>query len=327
MAVELDIPTIEDIQQLCSDTLVVSMMPDISSDIQETDVLTFATNSGISSTNLNIEKRYFDGQITDWVLNGDLDITGKWEFAVKNSSGLSIETSCITNAVSCQNLSVVVNSNYLNNVYLREIENFRNYIYRAPHVPSLVGDVIFSTTLTTSVDVARIYGGTKWNLIGNGTMILGDGPCEANNMTKYGNCSSGEVNFTEKSTRDYLSGANKVELKPENIPNHNHKFIGGSASGHFGWSYGGSSQQPASTDAVNQKGKNARISGYYVGKVSALAGGIKIRGETGVSSAKLFGRSRSLDSTIFSSSGTEQTQESHNNVPPVMFAYIWQREA
>ena len=317
------IPELSDIQILCANVVVVSELDQLSSsNIEETDVFTFARNIKNLSTNYNIPKQYFDRQLIDWMLSDDLNISGTWEYSLKKSSKLCIETSSLNGGTWDDR---IINKEWFEANVLQAITDLSHYIYVQQHVPSIIGQIVYSMVLSTEQMVKDRYGGEEWERLSNNNIIIGYGKSQANNITKYGNLMDGEMNIAPG---EFSGGENKVLLSSENIPRHTHKFVGKTTNFKFHWHYRGSVGEHACQSIVENDDWGEKISPHDA-KIGALGGGIKVKGETDIGSSKIYGKNpMPLHRYIYPVNGGQGyvSLDPHNNIPPVLYTYVWRRK-
>lgn len=319
MALEDLVPTEDSITALMQNAVAISDLPKLQK-TEELDVFTIANHQTELSSNSNIQSQFFDSQLQSWMLEDDLLLSGKWEFGKSSSSSLEIKTRSILDAIDSGLDDVVINNEFFEKHILGAIDQFRSYIFEQQHVPSVVGDVIFSMVLDTESKVIDHYGGTRWNRIDGNKMVVGIGSCSENTITKFGELSAGE--FTVNPSE--MIGSNSISLDQSEIPSHTHKFIGKPTNVSFNWHYRGSSGEHCCVGVTSNQdwGTETR---HWKAKIGSLGGGIKISGRKEISSAGVYGLSLPLDQTVFSENGVAQECSEHSNVPPVLFAYVWER--
>ena len=93
-------PDEEAIDLLSSNAIDVSSLQElVSSDIQQTDILTYARQL----QNFNVEKKTLDNAILNKMLSSNVEITGIWNFGQIKNSSVEIDTTKIINNFSNNN--------------------------------------------------------------------------------------------------------------------------------------------------------------------------------------------------------------------------------
>jgi len=87
---------------------------------------------------------------------------GVWNF----TKGVSISDKTYNYAIKNNMLDTVVPKHMLHNDFMRLLNSLSAELYTRDHIPSAVGEVIFSTKLRTEADVKKVYGAeTSWKKI------------------------------------------------------------------------------------------------------------------------------------------------------------------
>lgn len=188
-------------------------------------------------------------KILDDIRTSARTLEGYWAFGNKKTNILlqdtkSIDTTDPKNPTlsALSNLSdskSTLNVKYFEDKILQEIYNLSSYIYDDPHLPSNVGDVIFSTSLSDVKSVSNIYEGT-WEQITGSKFIIGHGTIKENTMTKFGDIPEAMYSITANtettlSAITFSSGLlirnknqvkllNNFKLDDNYLIKHNHKF-------------------------------------------------------------------------------------------------------
>lgn len=147
----------------------------------------------------------------------DFNFSGNWNF-----------DSFLGNALSnIDELSSAVTVEWCNQNLRSQLSALSCQLYTNPnssrHLPSYVGQVIVSFSLSSEFSVRQVYGQeTRWKKI-QGRFLLGAGTNAKNDSDNYGSCKAGEVIVTRAGK---MGGAKVVSLKNSNVPAHSHKFDG-----------------------------------------------------------------------------------------------------
>lgn len=321
MAVSLSnlLPTPDSINLLKLNVVIISELSAMTLDnLLDTDVFTFARQPNTLSANRNIQKRHLDNFMSNKLFNDNLTIKGKWEYAINKDSGLCIDYNSVKNGPA----DTVINRKYLENDLLREIDDLSDYIFNQDHVPSIVGDVIFSLRLNTEAKVKEVYGGSKWRRLNDNDIVIGIGKCQANNMTKFGTLEAGAMNISLNDT----GGEESVRLNTGNVASHIHRFTANSTNFNFKWEYKISDEilNKITSSSVKNQFEYYEMDGYHAA-TSTVGGSVKVRGKTTISTASIY-RSLSMTNDLYDENTNKGGNEAHNNMPPVICAYVWIRE-
>lgn len=202
-----------------------------------------ATNLSVTSPEYESTKiTYNDLSSTAFtaIRKSDLALNGSWKFGNNKINRLLQSTSSIDTMRAWPENKSTVNVEFFEKNILKKIEELSSYIYEDPHLPSNVGDVIFSMTLSTQAAVENIYEGT-WEQITGSKFIMGEGTVLENTMLKYGdiptgmyaisssdiNASISKITFT---TGFIVNGkisvalANDFKLNDNYLVEHTHRF-------------------------------------------------------------------------------------------------------
>ena len=124
-------------------------------------------------------------------------VTGNWKFT-SSSSRLSVDSKNITDGKS------VINKEYADREFFNKLMILSSEIYERTHIPSYVGEVIYSTSLNNLQKVQRYYGeNTMWETI-PGRFVMANGNPSYNSLT---------------------TGEKEVSLKVSDIPPHSHTVV------------------------------------------------------------------------------------------------------
>lgn len=229
-------------------------------------------------TNLSVK-------IFDSIRTSNLTLNGSWRFGNNKNNILLQSTKTLDMTAVLSDLAEsesTLNVEYFKNKILQEIYNLSSYIYDRPHLPSNVGDVIFSTSLTSTAQVQGIYAG-RWARIEGDRFIIGHGPVNENTMTKYGEISEGMYNITTQANSSIseinfspgltINGKSKVallnnfKLSDNYLVEHTHKFSADDDSFEIQWirGWGGIPHELRDEDVANTTG-TVDIHGYSMPK-------------------------------------------------------------
>lgn len=204
-------------------------------------------------------------------------------------------------------------------------------------IPSYVGEVIVtqSSNFSTESQIKKVYGGKKWVKI-EGRFLLGAGENEANtNNSIYGKCSAGEISISRSKK---MGGAKEVTLKNTSIPGHTHAFTGDGAS----WNKLPTGEISMEVGAEGDCGEFGEMSNTHRRTRGKRGGGIGSHhhysgtfGSEAVTLRSIIGKVKGTVTksftftpkvTIQSACGNSNGSVSpHNNIPPYVAAYIWER--
>ena len=336
----------EFLQQLTATVLkfnvVITKLDAVSTSVDNNDVFTVASkvNSQFVSKNVTY-KKFLDTTQEQIRKTPTANIVGKWTFGNKKDQNtgditnlLLLDTNAIRHAAASNDLCCLVNLEYFKESSLKAIYDLSNYIYKDPHVPSHVGEIVYSYNLATADDMKRIYGDfTVWERIGD-KYILGYGNPEENTIEKYGV-------IKNRAFDNVPSGEMFVELNSNNgFPAHTHPFKAEPAHFKFRWRFGTGMDEHAHEAGhtwLKAEGiiKQRHASKYYcVGghhqckKAGAAIAGSTISGECTISSGGDHGLARNVtvSNEIYTESGTRiNSTAKHNNMPPSIILYCWRR--
>lgn len=137
-----------------------------------------------------------------------VEVHGNWSF---KSGGLFVDDRNIL-----PNSTTVINKKYALEMFTQKLNELSAEIYGRLHIPSCVGEFIFSTSLNSLEKVQKMYGtNTKWVQI-PGRFIMGGA-----HMIDGGSTSDGSE-YGKKSEIGKNYGACNVELNIRNVPQHSH---------------------------------------------------------------------------------------------------------
>lgn len=202
-----------------------------------------ATNLSVTSPSFESTKiTYDDLSSTAFtaIRQSDLSLNGCWKFGNNKNNRLLQATSSIDTTRAWPENKSTVNVEFFEKNILKKIEELSSYIYNDPHLPSNVGDVIFSMTLSTKTAVENIYEG-EWEQITGSKFIMGEGTVLENTMLKYGDIPTGmyaisssdindsisEIKFTNGFTvngKGSVALANDFKLNDNYLVEHTHRF-------------------------------------------------------------------------------------------------------
>lgn len=194
--------------------------------LDQSDLFIFSTLNNSNplynySTNLiSYEKIYEKIRSKIISYNDTIPINSNWIFN-KLSSSIHINTDSIKREIANNNKTVAINVDYFHTNIVQSIYDLSTDIYKINYLPSTIGDIITSSTLSTLELVKQIYGAnTNWTQI-YGKSIIGycsaAADAEMNTTHKYGEISE---NYTIIGS----SGSKNVRLEINNIPGHEHKL-------------------------------------------------------------------------------------------------------
>ena len=229
--------------------------------------------------------------------------TGKWII----NAGVTINNKIVKQAMKENDLSCVVTLDILSSTFLSLFTLLSNEIYVKNHIPSSVGEIIYSTNkrFRTEAGVKAVYGNyTSWEQI-PGRFIYGKSSAEP---------------FNEIETK---GGTVDVTLKITDIPKHSHTFEPTDDEKEFNASF--------TLESTTEEGKQIVVKGDYPaktqnGEANKLYTGQEITVTAGaelIESATIYGN-KGPGITIKTNRYNEKP---HNNMPPFHTVYIWKRIA
>lgn len=240
-------------------------------------------------------------QLTDHLKKSDkINVFGQWSF----DKPIIIKTENIKDKDS------LINQDYLSASFNPVIESLRKELYEKEHIPSHVGEIIFSKTLKTIEKVRKVYGQyTSWEPICGRFIYAANGIINPNQTT---------------------GGHYTVDFTINHLPKHAHRFIPDNADKTFKFSHTYSPIGGKGYTAYIQSGsynlggnetaypvKNEDISRYFCGQPIGRNAG---RG-TPTGYADLYGNS-GPDVLIPENTGKNVN---YAILPPFITVFIWRR--
>lgn len=239
---------------------------------------------------------------------------------------LTIPTKTVVSAFNDGNMSCVLNNEYLSSVFLTEFKKIYSILVndKKPHIPSYVGDVIFSTNskCRTEEGVKEFYGqDTSWE------------PIECRFILATDASLNGGVGGVERLVdADITGGEESVELGLDVLPSHYHEFVAEDNREEFNHSYNykpvflSAGNDVAVLDKTAAEGNLATAghtdAGWSVQKTEAdITIGYPKSSDNSVT---LYGND-GADITVRPSGTTKESKMFHNNMPPFYGVYMWQR--
>lgn len=204
------------------------------------------------------------------------------------------------------------------------------------------GDIITTNSKRTSLDAYSFRASTtSWTKIHNtgntaafgaNVMVLGVGACEANNFTRFGDCKAGEIG---PGSEGGTGGEYTSIIDLAHFPNHSHKFRADNVSFTMTFRIRGTVAPIVADSAMAtlsqypySKGKNALKPAFH-GKTGTLTP-LRMSGSTWLSSTQWKGVIEVADIVCHPDTGQEvaaaDEYSSHNNVPPVIFLFLHERD-
>lgn len=157
-----------------------------------------------------------------------------WFFKDKKSE-ITFSSKNISDFIDISAYNIPINLDYFEKNIASKIYSLSSEIFNTTmslddkHLPSIPGQIITSSTLSTISMVKAVYGqNTEWTQL-YGQSILGIGEISPNNTDTWGSISSTNNNklvvYSQTSNLSTeVEGKNKVKLETYNIPSHKHEF-------------------------------------------------------------------------------------------------------
>ena len=264
-------------------------------------------------------------QYKEHIQRSDFNLSGDWLFKSP------IE---INNQNSIDNISSAVNIEYCNEVLIPLLTKLSSMLFNDDNsklsIPSYVGQIIVSNTLSSEDMVKSIYGGDSWQKI-QGRFLLGVGANEANTLNLYGTCQAGSLDIARAMK---TGGANLTQLQTRTTPGHSHVVNG------MGWNelpqrkigltvskssearYGVIPTGADEADGVKMghqgRGSHTSDKGPYAENPVTVN---EITGNGNINKTFTF----TAKATVNQSCGLNGLNTFHNNLPPYLVQYIWER--
>ena len=230
--------------------------------------------------------------------------TGKWFF----NDGLSVDTKIIKQEQANGNLNCVVNAEYVSTLFLSAFSQLSNEIYSKNHIPSSVGEIIFSTNrkFRTEAGVKAYYGqNTTWEQI-TGRFIQGyDG---SDSKLKTIGKRGGEIETT---------------LTIDHIPKHSHKFVPSTDKKTFVASFsltaGDNEQSVLGKGTFHARTQDGEVDPtLYAAKTESQKPDAKLE-----TAGELYGEDKKSANVYVKEN--QYNGKPHSNMPPFYAVYIWRR--
>lgn len=289
------------------------------------------TSPQLSSYKLNGLAIY--NTIKDNVLTANFNFPGKWKF----SDIVKMDKDAITD------LSSAVTYEWCEENLLNLLDNLSSQLFNSDNnklkLPSYVGQVIITNTLDTDAKVKNIYGGKKWKQI-KGRFLLGTGPTNpktditsGTNATNYGHSNFGDLNVTRAGK---MGGAKEVTLQAKNIPSHSHRvndcswerlpqaqiIMSAHAEGEGTYGVIPTGHNPADGKLMghrNRKDGHKHTHGNYADPSSTVVVN-EVTGSGNISKSFTF-----TPKATVSNVESYNKLIAHDNMPPYIVEYIWER--
>lgn len=239
-------------------------------------------------------------------------VTGDWKFSEENGGGISANYK-ITDAE--EDNSLVLNIDYLSSRFLRKLSELSTEIYDANHMPSFVGQVIYSTTLRTEERVRRYYGDyTRWEPI-EGRFIM----------------ASAQDGNIGKMTGDF-----ETQLTINDTPTHSHMVtaIDNPKTTRLNWTISPTSTTVAKMGADSNGPDTAGDGTMYLVYINGeMREGYTIEW-TGKCErdewrdervAVIYGRNADHGKGTANVTANKGENQPHNNIPPFVTVFAWKR--
>lgn len=339
----------EFLQQLTATVIkfnvVITKLDAVSTTVNDNDIFTVAANVGnnqFASKNITY-KNFLDTTQEQIRKTPTANVIGKWTFGNKYIDDAPFDnkllqgTQAIINAWNNNNDNCAVNIEFFKDYAIKSIYDLSNYIYNDPHIPSFIGQVVYSYTLATEQSMKRIYGDhTAWQSISD-RFILGTGKNLENTTIKYGELQNNAVDYN---LNNVGGEATTILNESAGFPGHVHPFKAQAASGtlhfHFGTGQDEEARNAGHTwfsweDRHKMKHKYGQRSDWQIekGNMSTISSTLSGTGRASTASATRasgsFG-SPKIKSDIYSETGQLiSEQKNHNNMPPSIILYCWER--
>ena len=283
----------------------------------------------------------------DFKFNGKWNVSGHLRDKLENIPSMD-ETYSISSAIT-EEWCLINLISKLNALSAQLYDN----VLSARKLPSYVGQVIVTNSLTSESMVKMVYGGNSWQKI-EGRFLLGVGENEKNDIETYGKCLAGEMNVSRAGK---MGGAKEVSLKNNNVPGHSHTVadsdgnpmewgtlpqkkvkmsLKASTSGEAKYGVigdGAGEHYPQTLYHKNNKGHHGGLnhmtghhpssSGNY-GDPGSVVSINDITGDGNIDKSFSF----TPKATITAACGKNESEvKPHNNVPLYIAEYIWERKS
>ena len=306
--------------------LKLSDLP-IKKQISDTDLFIYSTE--VDSTHLSTRVISYP-HILKTVENNFVSLNrkfkpkGEWNFTYNNNNNCLFILKESINEISSVVTYEFAKDNYLDEYLTLLSTQLYGNDDNKRKLPSYVGQILISHDIRNETLLKKIYGqDTIWELI-PGRFLLGAGPNQANTDNTFGKCTAGTVNLMI----GRAGGQNVVNI-PQ-IPKHSHKFVnsnfnkfpvieeygfGLEGGGEFNCVVAGESKVAYGRHHHHWTGQKSR--GSYL---TTKTPDIPLENASKIESK----------SYSFTAHGTilenESSEKAHNNMPPFVVEYIWERK-
>lgn len=345
---------IEDLSDLTAYSVSISKMDEIKT-CQSDSVFVASRSIGVDQySSIKFDFDTLSTQIVCNTLSSSLQfINSNWFFAKDVKMPISeIQKHILSNS----NSKVAINVETMNLCCIQHIYDLSNEIYQKQHMPSHVGQIIFSDNLSSEDAVKKIYGeNTKWKRYVN-RFIMGTGIREPNTIN-----TSEIITGHEWDAPSCLGGHSNgtVTITSAMLPEHDHKKIQANPQNFtLRYLFG---QDPVRADEdrehINEnpiaRKHDYKLKGAWTGGASPqwnclgtsnstdadagatdiqpsykYKGDAKLNTEIFVEKCRKNGTPVSIGTEIYTPSyKIRNTQTPFNHMPLFRYAYVWRRES